>query len=180
MANIKLKKMANQNGTKLCAGCDELKPSTQFSKQSASIDGLQPKCKQCNSKDNYQFRTEKPEHHMQWQKTNVEKHIRNVARYRKGDKSSKIYSISNPDGYHYIGMTNTHISVRINEHKAHFRRKHGELPHLHKSFDTFGFEHHKVSILLELEGIDRKQLRYIEKAFIQSFHQQGKSLNKII
>jgi hypothetical protein len=163
--------------TKRCGECNELKKITQFSKRTASSDGLQQKCKQCNSKDNQQFRTEKPEHHILWQKNNAKQHIRNVMRYRKADKPSKIYSISNENGEYYIGMTNTHITVRMFEHKTHFRRRHGDIPKLHESFDTFGFDNHKVNVLLELEGIDRTQLRFIEKAFIQSFTQQGKSLN---
>lgn len=163
--------------TKQCGECNELKETTKFSKRSASSDGLQQKCKQCNSKDNLQFRTDKPEHHDQWQKNNAKQHIRNVMRYRKADKPGKIYSICNPNGEYYIGMTNTHITVRMFEHKTHFRRRHGDIPKLHESFDTFGFDNHKVNVLLELEGIDRTQLRFIEKAFIQSFTQQGKSLN---
>jgi hypothetical protein len=172
--------MANLKQTKECKECNKVLALSQFSKRSASPDGLQPKCKQCNSKDNLKFRTDKPEHHEQWQKNNSEQHVRNVTRYRKADKASKIYSISNENGEHYIGMTNTHISVRMFEHKTHYRRRHGDIPGLHESFDKFGFDNHKVDVLLELEGIDRTQLRFIEKAFIQSFYQQGKSLNKLI
>jgi len=163
--------------TKLCKECSISKDITQYSKRKASTDGLQPKCKQCNSKDNELFRTERPEHHMQWQKDNAHQHTINVARYRKADKPGKIYSISNPNGEHYIGMTNTHISVRMLEHRIHYRRRHGALPGLHQSFDKFGFDNHKVDVVLELDGIDRTQLRFIEKSFIESFTQQRKSLN---
>jgi hypothetical protein len=165
--------------TKLCKECSKVKEITQFSKRKASTDGLQPKCKQCNSKDNELFRTEKPEHHMLWQKINAEQHLRNVSRYRRADKASVIYSITSPDGYVYIGMTQTYVSVRMLEHRKHFRREHGKLPILHQSFDKFGFENHKVDVVLELEGIDRTQLRFIEKSFIQSFQQKGISLNKL-
>lgn len=164
---------------KNCKQCGELKELNQFSKRSASTDGLQPKCKQCNSKDNLQFRTEKPEHHMLWQKDNAHQHLRNVTRYRKGDKSGKIYSITNENGECYIGMTNTHLSVRMLEHRMHYRRRHGELPALHNSFDKFGFDNHKVDVVLELDNINRTQLRLIEKAFIQSFKQKGISLNTL-
>ena len=172
--------MANQKETKRCGDCNELKPITQFSKNRSSPDLKQKKCKQCNAHDNLQFRTEKPEHHADWQKNNAQQHNRNVTRYRKADKSSKIYSICNPNGEYYIGMTNTHVSVRMSAHKQHFRKSNGELPNLHKSFDQFGIDNHKVNVLLELEGIDKTQLRFIEKAFIQSFNQQGKILNKRI
>jgi len=163
--------------TKLCRNCGKVKETTQFSKRTASTDGLQQKCKQCNSKDNHKFRTENPEHHGEWQRSNAEQHVRNVARYRKADKSSKIYSITAPDGAVYIGMTQTHIAVRMLEHRAHFRRGKVKLPKLHESFVKFGIENHKVDLVLELEGIDRTQLRFIENAFINSFSQQGKSLN---
>ena len=172
--------MANNKETKQCGDCNELKPITQFSKNRSSTDGLQKKCKSCNSKDNLQFRTEKPEHHADWQKNNPQQHNRNVARYRKADKPGKIYSLTNENGEHYIGMTQTHMSVRMSAHKQHFRKSNGELPNLHKSFDQFGIDNHKVNVLLELEGIDKTQLRFIEKAFIQSFNQQGKILNKRI
>ena len=165
--------------TKLCKECGEIKETTQYSKRSASTDKLQPKCKKCNSKDNLDFRTENPEHHMQWQRSNSEQHVRNVARYRRADKPGKIYCISNGNGEYYIGMTNTHISVRMLEHRIHYRRRHGDLPALHQSFDKFGFDNHKVDVLLELEGIDRTQLRFIEKSFIQVFKQKGISLNTI-
>lgn len=164
---------------KLCKECGKVKEITQFSKRSVSPDGLQPKCKQCNSKDNLNFRTEKPEHHADWQKDNAQQHTINVARYRKADKPGKIYSITNEDGFVYIGMTNTHISVRMLEHRLHYRRRHGALPALHESFDKFGFENHKVDILLELDGIDRTQLRFIEKSFIEVYKQQNKSLNTL-
>ena len=164
---------------KQCKECGKVKETTQFSKRSASTDGLQPKCKKCNSKDNKDFRIENPEHHMQWQKDNAQQHLSNVARYRRADKPGKIYSISNPNGEHYIVMTNTYLSVRMLEHRLHYRRRHGALPALHQSFDKFGFDNHKVDIVLELDGIDRTQLRFIEKSFIESFNQQGKSLNTV-
>jgi hypothetical protein len=163
--------------TKQCKQCGKVKETTQFSKMSASSDGLQPKCKKCNSKDNLEFRTQNPEHHVQWQRNNPQQHIINVSRYRRADKAGKIYSITSPDGFVYIGMTNTHISVRMQEHKAHFRRGKIKLPLLHDSFRKFGFHNHKIDVVLELDGIDRKQLGFIEKTFIQLYKQQNKSLN---
>jgi hypothetical protein len=162
---------------KTCSECKELKEFNQFSKRSVSTDGLQPKCKKCNSKDNLKFRTEKPEHHQQWQWNNCDRVRELVRKFRKADKSSKIYSITNPLGETYIGMTNTPFSVRLLEHRAQYRKDKGRLPELHKSFDKFGFENHKIDVILELEGIDRKQLGFIETSFIQAFKQKGKSLN---
>jgi hypothetical protein len=164
---------------KLCKECNKSKDITQFSKRKASSDGLQPKCKQCNSKDNLQFRTEKPEHHEQWQKINQKRATEITYKWRRADKSGKIYCISNPNGECYIGMTKAYLSVRMLEHRLHYRRRHGALPTLHQSFDKFGFENHKVDILLELDGIDRTQLRFIEKSFIEVYKQKGISLNTL-
>lgn len=163
---------------KQCRKCNEVKELSQFSKCSVRKDGLQYNCKSCNKKDNLKFRTEiNPQHHAEWQKNNPERLIELVKKYRKADKPGKIYSIINPDGYVYVGMTETPLSVRILEHKSKYRRCHGELPKLHKSFDKYGFDNHKVELLLEMEDIDRKQLQFIESSFIQAFKQKGKSLN---
>jgi hypothetical protein len=40
-----------------------------------------------------------------------------------------------------------------------------------------GLENHKFETIVELEGIDRKQLEYIESSFIQAVKETGKSLN---
>ena len=59
---------------KQCKQCGEVKEATQFSKSSSSKDKLQPKCKNCNSKDNHKFRTEiNPQHHAKWQTSNWDK-----------------------------------------------------------------------------------------------------------
>jgi hypothetical protein len=160
-----------------CKECGQLKESTQFSKCSSTRNGLQPKCKSCNKKDNLIFRTEKPEHHEKWQHNNLQRVCELVRKYRKADKTGKIYSITNKDGFVYVGMTKTPISVRILEHKSQYKRRHGIIPKLHESFDKFGFENHRIDILLELEEIDRKQLGFIESTFINLYQQKGKSLN---
>ena len=143
---------------KKCSKCGETKSTSEFSKCKARKDGLQYQCRECNKKSNLKFRTENPEHHILWQKNNAKQHLDNVSRWRRADKSSKIYSITNPLGETYIGMTNTPFSVRMLEHRSHYRKDNGRLPELHKSFDKHGFENHKIDLLLELEGIYRKQL----------------------
>ena len=162
---------------KQCNRCGNVKETTQFSKSRANKDGLQYACKRCNSKTNLVFRTDKPEHHIEWQRNNLKQHVRNVARYRKADKSGKIYSITNPDGFVYIGMTHCHFSVRLSEHKKQYRRDTGNIPSLHKSYDDYGYDNHKANVILELEGIDRVQLGFIETTFIQLYKELGKSLN---
>ncbi len=44
--------------TKKCQACGIDKDQSEYSKRSASKDGLQQRCKQCNKKDNHKFRTE--------------------------------------------------------------------------------------------------------------------------
>ena len=45
------------------------------------------------------------------------------------------------------------------------------------AIDIHGIENHKFETIIELEGIDRKQLEYIESSFIQAVKETGKSLN---
>jgi hypothetical protein len=167
---------------KECKECGKVKDTTQFSKCSSSKDKLQPRCRECNKKDNQKFRTEiNPQHHKIWQDKNWDKFVEYIRKYRKADKAGIIYAIINPVGETYIGMSETFDKVRFLEHKKHYRQfkqgKRKSLPLLHKSFDMHGIKNHKFKTILELEGIDRKQLEYIESSFIQAVKQTGKSLN---
>jgi hypothetical protein len=167
---------------KQCTKCRESKETTQFSKCSSNTDGLQHNCKSCNKEDNLKFRTQiNPKHHADWQKNNPERLAELVWKYRKADKGGRIYSIKNPNGEVYIGMTEAHLNVRKLEHRQHFKRaKKGKmfaLPLLHQSFEKFGIENHTFEVVVELEGYDRKQLAFVETSFIQSFKEIGKSLN---
>jgi hypothetical protein len=171
--------MANR---KECKDCGKLKDTTQFSKCSSTKSKLQPKCKECNKRDNHKFRTEiNPEHHKIWQDANWDIFMEYMKKYRKADKSGIIYAIINPEGFSYIGMTEMYLKIRILEHRKHYRQhkegKRHALPLLHESIDKFGWDNHKIETLLQLEGIDRKQLEYIERSFIESMKQQNKSLN---
>ena len=172
--------------TKQCNNCGKVKPVEQFSKRKASKDGLQWRCKVCNSKDNHKFRTEiNPDHHAIWQKENMDKHIEIVTRFRKADKSSKIYYIKSPDNKIYCGMTQMHLGVRWIEHKAKYNRwlKGKQVPihpYLFESFKKWGIENHTIGILFESDNTDRKTLRMYEKAFIKSFMDLGIALNKQI
>jgi len=167
---------------KQCNTCNKVKESTQFSKCNANKDGLQIKCKQCNSKDNHKFRTEiNPQHHAKWQISNWDKFMGYLTKYRKADKNGIIYAITNPNGETYIGMSEMYLKARMMEHRKHYKQykqgKRKSLPLLHNSFDMHGIKNHKFEIIVELEGIDRKQLEYIESSFIASVKQTGKSLN---
>ena len=168
---------------KTCYNCGKSKETTQFSKRSASKDGLQDKCKECNKIDNYKFRTEiNPEHHAVWQKNNLKRVCEIVKKHRKADKPGKIYFIKNPNGEFYIGMTEAHLRVRWNEHVTQYKlaKKKGKstLPNLHESFNKYGIENHEVGIVVEFEEIDRKDLKSYESIFIQSFKDLGVCLNK--
>ena len=165
-----------------CTQCGKIKETTQFSKCSSAKSGFQPKCKICNKEDNLKFRTQiNPQHHAEWQRTNPDRLTELVTKYRKADKGGIIYSIRNPDGETYIGMTEAYLPVRWLEHRQHYKRakkgKKQPLPKLHNSFDKYGLENHTFEIVISLPGYDRRQLAFVETSFIESFQQIGKSLN---
>jgi hypothetical protein len=171
--------MANQ---KECKDCGKLKDTTQFSKCSSTKSGLQPKCKECNKKDNLKFRTEiNPQHHKVWQDTNWDKFVGYMRNYRKADKGGIIYSITNPDGFQYIGMTEAYDKVRFLEHKKHYRQategKRNRLNLLHDSFDRYGIENHEFKVVKECYGLTREQLLQVERSFITLNKFQNISLN---
>jgi len=167
--------------SKQCNDCGKVKDANQYSKCSSAKDGLQPKCKECNKRDNLIFRTEKPEHHAEWQSTNSDKHLEIVKKYRRANKGGKIYSIKNPNGDYYIGMTEMYLNVRKYEHTNHYKSalkgRRERLPGLHDSFDKYGINNHQFETIVELDGYDRQQLGFVESSFIQAFKQIGKSLN---
>jgi hypothetical protein len=162
--------------------CREVKDEVNFSKSKAKKDGLQDNCKVCNREDNLKFRTEiNPQHHAEWQRNNLDRLCELVAKYRKADKGGLIYSIRNPEGETYIGMTEAYLNVRTLEHKQHYKLakkgKANSIPLLHQSFDKYGVENHQFEIVVQLDGMDREQLAFVESSFIKSFKEIGKSLN---
>lgn len=172
--------MANQ---KECKDCGISKDTTQFSKLSRSKDGLQPKCKSCNKKDNLKFREViNPQHHKVWQQSHMTELSGYIKKYRKADKTPIIYAITNPEGKQYIGQSMMNFSVRLLEHRSHYRRasegKRERLELLHDSFDKYGISNHQFEIMKELPNYTRKQLREIEKAYIILNKLQNISLNK--
>jgi predicted GIY-YIG superfamily endonuclease len=171
--------MANQKQCKLCG---ETKDTTQFSKCSSTKDKLQPRCKECNKKDNHKFRTEiNPTHHKNWQNKHWNTFIGYMRKYRKADKTGIIYSIKNPDGFEYIGMSMMNFSVRLLEHRSHYKRaskgKRDRLELLHDSFDKYGVDKHEFKVVKECPGLSREQLKELEKAYITLNKFQNISLN---
>ena len=167
---------------KTCKDCGKLKETTQFSKCSSTKSGLQPKCKDCNKKDNLKFRTQiNPEHHKIWQDNNWDTFTEYMRKYRKSDKGGRIYAIVNPVGQQYIGMTEAYDKVRFLEHKKHYRQatmgKRNRLNLLHDSFDKYGIDNHQFKVIKECPGLTRKQLQEVEKAFITLDKYQNISLN---
>jgi hypothetical protein len=168
---------------KQCNRCHQSKDTSQFSKCKSNKDGLQYKCKQCDKETNLKFRTEiNPTHHQNWQDKNWDKFVGYIKSYRKADKMPIVYGITNPEGMVYIGMTEMYLTVRVNEHKRHYRRasegKRDRLGLLHDSFDTFGIENHEFKVVKECPGLSRKQLKEVESAFITLNKFQNISLNK--
>lgn len=167
---------------KICNRCGKAKDTTQFSKCKSNKGGLQYQCKQCNKETNLKFRTEiNPTHHEKWQYENWDKFIEYVKKYRKADKTPLIYSITNPAGLQYIGMTMMAFTVRLWEHRAHYRRalrgKRQRLGLLHDSFDAFGIDNHEFKIVKECPGLTRDQLKELEKSYITLNKFQNISLN---
>ena len=166
---------------KVCNQCNKSKPTTEFYKRSASPDGLQLKCKACCKIINKNFREEKPEYQIQWQRTNKDKwlgYVRNWARENvcANDSRSTIYYIVNPENKVYVGSTQTLFSYRKAAHKKEYKKHSGVMPLLHKSFDMYGYDKHKW-VVLDMSGTDRETLRTIEYTMINHFHQLGMSLN---
>jgi len=172
--------MANQ---KQCNRCHKSKDTNQFSKCKSNKGGLQYQCKECNKETNLKFRTEiNPTHHQKWQEKNWDTFVEYVKKYRKADKTPIIYSIKNPDGFQYIGMSMMHFIVRLNEHRRHYRRasdgKRDRLGLLHDSFDKFGIDAHEFKVIKECPGLTREQLKQLESALITLNKSQNISLNK--
>lgn len=168
---------------KKCKCCDETKDTTQFSKCRRNKDGLQSKCKSCNKKDNLTFRTQiNPQHHRVWQQTHTNELMEYIKKYRKADKLPIIYSITNPNGEEYVGQTMMHFTVRLVEHRSHYKRalkgKRQRLDLLHDSFDKYGIQNHDFRIMKEFPNYTRKQLREVEKAYITINKLENRSLNK--
>ena len=167
---------------KTCNRCGKVKDTTEFSKCKTNKDGLQYKCKQCDKETNLKFRTEiNPQHHQKWQDKNWDIFMGYIKKYRRADKTGIIYSITNPEGLQYIGMTMMTFSVRQLEHRSHYKRalkgKRQRLGLLHDSFDKYGIQNHEFKVIKECPGLTREQLKELEKSYITLNKFQNISLN---
>ena len=177
---------------KQCAKCGKLKSHSEFSKRKASKDGLQPNCKSCNKVINDEWRENNPRYwnyedgyfsdKSKWQY---------ITRYQKADKTIKCYELTVGDAY-YIGVTKSHLHVRMNLHINQFRAQtHGKhyakkrsLPKLweatkHMSEDEFLEVIKNAKIIEETTG-SRSKMYSVEKRWIRRYQKQGKKLLNII
>jgi hypothetical protein len=145
--------------TKKCSSCNEQKPTTQFSKQTKSKDGLQAYCKKCTCE-----RT---------------RHL--TDKLVKADKDGVIYTITNPLGEMYIGSTKRLAEYRFKQHKATYKFEHpkgySSVPGLHKSFTLWGVDAHEFKVIDNLGNISKEELREIESRMIIALKNNGKCLN---
>jgi hypothetical protein len=168
---------------KQCSKCGKVKPLTEFHNKSDAPDRKQGRCKACVKINNEEFRTDKPKYQVDWQRTNKRKWNDYVASYQKADKGGKIYAIVNGiTNETYIGFTEMFIKVRYNFHVTQYRRyKKGKqsntIPGLFNSFEKYGLNNHKCKVIAEFDNMSRKELRMMEKSFIQAVMETGKSLN---
>lgn len=179
--------------TKHCYSCKKTKPTSEFSKCRSRKDGLQPKCKECNKKDNKQFREEKPEY---WSYENgyfsEKQKWQYISLYQAADKSIKIYMIKFDDGSKYIGSTKAHLNIRLSRHINDYKRfREGRIsrniPYLHKKFDEFKTYDdialhlkNNTFIIDECSGSRTKQYT-LESKWITKLEKQGEVLlNKML
>jgi hypothetical protein len=143
--------------TKTCSSCKEQKLTTQFSKYKSAKDGLQPHCKQCQSK-----------------RTRI---------LTDADKDGVIYTITNPLGEVYIGQTNKKPEYRFSNHKSNYKYQkangYSTFPKLHKSFTLWGIDAHIFEVIKECGNISKEELREIESNMIKGYKSNGKSLNVV-
>lgn len=179
---------------KSCNGCGKVKPAEEFSKCRHRKDGLQPKCKACNKKDNDSFRENNSEYwsYIDGYFADKEK-WEYISLYQKADKSIKIYMISFDDGSKYIGSTKALLNVRLSNHVRDYKKSKNPkytkslIPLLYEKFNEFDstddlMKHIKNNTVIidECNGGKTKQYR-LEALWIKKLQKQGlKLLNKNI
>lgn len=154
--------------TKKCSYCNELKPTTDFSRNSKSKDLLQHRCKKCNKlyNDVNNHKVEVTEKRIQYNK-----------KYFKADKDGLIYTITNPIGEVYVGSTKLLPNIRFSHHRHDFSSVNGKFPLLHSSFEKWGIDAHEFKVIQNHGEIPTIELREIESNMIKAYKLNGKSLN---
>lgn len=168
--------------TKQCNQCGSHKPTSEFYKRKASVDGLQLKCKSCFKIINQNFRDTNPKYQVDWQRANPVKWLGYVTNWAKvnrnaDDSRSAIYYIINPAKEIYVGHSQTSFSARKSGHKRDYKLYKGVIPYLHESFDAHGYDNHSW-VVMDMAGMDKETLETIEYAMANEFTKLGISLNK--
>lgn len=134
-----------------CSKCGKSKSTTQFAKANNIKRGYQNYCKPCKK----EFQDP----------------------YMKADKSSLIYTITNPIGETYCGETQRTFNVRTNSHRSEYNYRNGTFPKLHASFDKWGIDAHIFQVVKDCGDMRKEDLLSIERNMIKAYKLNNKSLN---
>ena len=166
---------------KTCNRCGKMKDLSQYSKCSKHKDGKQNRCKECNKVDNKIFRETKPEYALDWFYNNKDRWAEYMADYQGSNDINKLYTITNPIGEVYVGLSRRKkIGYRFNEHKKSYRlnKEKNRLPLLWNSFDKYGVETHTFELITDFKGEKELGLK-VEGEMIQHYKGLNRSLNKL-
>ena len=165
---------------KTCTKCNETKPVSLFHKKTASVDGVQAKCKVCQNKYTAKYRKViRPDY---WNSTDGyfsnKDNWKYIAEYRRADKDIIVYLLKIKDWF-YVGMTKAKLNVRLRIHKADYKSplNHGRMPGLHNLWDTMSEDEINESlnsaIILESKAGSRYLGYKTEKKWIQKLKHDG-------
>jgi hypothetical protein len=160
---------------KFCMKCQSVKAVTLFSKKSASPDGLQQYCKECNKKDNDQYRIDKPEFFKEWYNKNAENKQKAKANTKKSVSKlgGGVYAIVNKaEAKMYIGCTNQFLRRK----GEHFSQKDVEaieqnqgLKTLYRDMQRLGKENFEFMIIEKVKTDDPSVLFKRENFWLNFF-----------
>jgi len=89
--------LATQEFTKSCCTCRTEKPLEDFNKYKSSKDGLQPRCRECQSLKRVEWyaanRAREIEKSKQWNRDNAERYAANVSRWRDDNRERHLDNV---------------------------------------------------------------------------------------
>ena len=172
--------------TKKCRKCKIEKPLTEFSKRKALKDGLQYKCKACQSQSSANWRgipknkEKQAQYNANWYA--IPKNKEKIAQYhaeRKAEQPNCTYRIKNlVNNKVYIGET-TRGELRWKDHLRYLGGNRHENKPLQEDFNKHGEEAFEWSILKEFESEDKDALLLEEARTIQQYIQDGVELYNV-
>lgn len=174
----------------ICNQCKKSLPREKFSKCSARKTGLQSKCKQCNKKDNDEFRSNNKEYwSYEYGYFKHKKKWKYIAEYQKADKPIKVYKINLPNNKVYIGSTKALMNVRMSRHVVDYRRNrqgyptariipllHGAWDDMFTTYDDLRDYLKENTYILEETMGGRKRQMSREQFWIDRYREQGYEL----